>query len=105
MTELINEIVFKYKPKCNEHWNWIMTNRENKPKFRSLHEYVKFNKQIQAISNKYHRIYNWIHRRLFINKCIKLVEYYWRPLNTGYYLTLKNFNSMLNIDPITCFKS
>lgn len=93
--ELINFIILQYKSQyCdssqfNEHWNWIT--KYPKCNFVNFREYIKFNKQIQQIVKKYFKIYNWLYRRLFINKCIKMVEFYWRPHNPGYHSAMHNY--------------
>lgn len=104
MNELINYIILKYIPSYkysnnyNEHWNWITKYKHKSSSiiFSNFKDYINFNKKIQHIANKYYKIYNWLHRRLFINKCIKLVEFYWRPNNPGYLVAFNNFIKNIN---------
>jgi oligoendopeptidase F len=91
--KFINSIILhhssQFSSNFNEHWNIGI---KNKLKFASFSSYIKFIKLVQHIAKQYYKIYNWLYRRLFINKSIKLVEYYYRPNNPGYLLALNNFN-------------
>ena len=91
---LENDIILKYKSQNNEHWNWAMNSKSDS--LMKFKDYIKFNKKISLTAKKYYLIYNWIHRRLFINKCIKLVEYYYRPNQPGYWMAFNNFMKVNN---------
>jgi hypothetical protein len=85
---IINSIIIFYNKKypnckCN-YWNCSINYPELlNIKFNNFASYIKFIKLIQKTENQYYKIYNWLYRRLFINKSIKLLEYYYRPNNLG----------------------
>ncbi len=90
---IINHIILNFSQKNIWKWYTICNHYHQKLKFK---EYISLTRKILFTKKKYLQIYNWLIRRLFINKSIKLVEYFYRPLNEGYYLSLNNFNKYKN---------
>jgi hypothetical protein len=89
-TKLINLIILNKKLKM---WEWYTKVSHNKK--LNFTEYIKSVRYLKNIKKKYIIIYKWLHRRLFINKSIKLLEYFYRPYNEGYYLAYNHFHSLL----------
>jgi len=89
--EFINKIILDLPE--DKYWRWYMEIKHDKKiKFK---EYRQSIRELKLVKKKYNIIYNWLHRRYFINKSIKIVEYFYRPYNEGYYIALNHFNSLI----------
>lgn len=88
--EIIDKIILKYPE--DKYWNCGLIEFPN-TKIK-LKKYIQLIREVIKRKYYYTKIYNWINRRLFINRSIKMVEYFWRPYNAGYFITKNSFEKI-----------